>query len=439
MLFLNIAQDTIPLWLSAPFVILLLLIAAGPILFKVFWHQYYKHIATCIGAICLLYYLFILGDTHKIQHTFFEYFSFIALLSALYTTTGGIYIRSEVKTTPLANVTLLTLGAILANVIGTTGASVLLIRPFLRMNQHRFKPYLVIFFIFIVSNVGGALTPIGDPPLFLGFLKGVPFEWTLIHLFPIWLFTLGILLTIFLVLDANNNTAATTNQTSGRLIKIEGGRNLLWLLAIVGSVFLDPAKLTWLPSIQGQSFIREVLQLTLAYMAYRTADREALYYNRFNFEPILEVIFIFFGIFFSMMPALQFLEKYVATPGNLNSLSPSLCYWATGTSSSVLDNAPAYLTMLTASLTYYGFSINDASQVSAFALSEQYMVYVKAVSVSAVFFGAMTYIGNGPNFMVKSIVEESHKEMPSFVAYTVKYSMVYLLPVLVLVWYIFIY
>ncbi len=430
---------SVPVWLSAPFILLLLLIATGPVFFKVIWHQYYKQIAVGIGLICLLYYLLIIGDTHKPIHTFFEYFSFISLLTALYVSTGGIYIRADIKATPLANTILLITGAMFANIIGTTGASVLLIRPFLRMNQHRFKPYLAVFFIFIVSNVGGALTPIGDPPLFLGYLKGVPFEWTLIHIIPEWIVAVGLLSILFIILDIRNKTGTSETRTYSKFVNIEGIQNVFWLLLIVGCIFLDPAKITWLPSIHGNSFVREILQLSIAYVAYRTSDREALYYNRFNFEPIIEVAFVFFGIFFSMMPALQLLEDFVSTPDNLSSLSPTLCYWATGASSSFLDNAPAYLTMLTTSLTYYGFSIDDAKQVSEFAMSQQYYIYVQAISTAAVFFGAMTYIGNGPNFIVKNIVEESHKEMPNFVEYIVKYAFVYLLPILVLVWFIFIY
>jgi Na+/H+ antiporter NhaD/arsenite permease-like protein len=429
----------IPVWLAAPFILLLLLIATGPVFFKVLWHQYYKHTAIIIGSLCLIYYFFVLGEVDKPVHTFFEYFSFISLLTALYVSTGGIYIRAEVKATPLVNTMLLISGAMFANIIGTTGASVLLIRPFLRMNQYRFKPYLAVFFIFIVSNVGGALTPIGDPPLFLGFLKGVPFEWTLIHIVPEWMLAVGLLSGIFYVLDTRNKKGSSENKTYSKFVNIEGFQNVFWLLLIVGCIFLDPSKISWLPSIHGNSFVREVLQLSIAYIAYRTSDREALYYNRFSFEPILEVAFVFFGIFFSMMPALQLLEQFVSTPGNLSSLSPTLCYWTTGISSSFLDNAPAYLTMLTTSLTYYGFSIDDARQVHDFAMSQQYYIYVQAISTAAVFFGAMTYIGNGPNFMVKSIVEESHKEIPNFAEYIVKYAMVYMLPVLILVWLIFIY
>lgn len=439
MLFLAISTIQIPLWLSAPFIILLGLIASGPLFFKTIWHQYYKQIAIGIGISCILYYLLILNDTHKPIHTFFEYFSFISLLTALYVSTGGIYIRADVKATPIANTLMLIIGALIANIIGTTGASVLLIRPFLRMNQHRFKPYLAVFFIFIVSNVGGSLTPIGDPPLFLGYIKGVPFEWTVIHIIPEWVVVIGLLSLFFIVLDYRNKKASASKKIYSGIITLEGGRNFIWLLLAVGCIFLDPAKISWLPDINGNSFIRELLQLMIAYYAYKTSDRQALYYNRFSFEPILEVAFLFFGIFFSMMPALQLLENYVSTPGNLTDLSPSLCYWATGVSSSILDNAPAYLTMLTTALTYHGYSIDNTSQVAQFAMSDSYSIYVKAISTAAVFFGAMTYIGNGPNFMVKSIVEESHTDMPGFGAYILKYALIYLLPVFILVWLLFIY
>ena len=437
-MFLSINYTAIPLWLSAPFILLLLLIAIRPIFLKIFWHQYYKQIAIGLGLVCLFYYLFILGDTQKPLHSFFEYFSFVSLLGSLYVTTGGIYIRADVKASPLVNTMMLILGALFSNIIGTTGASVLFIRPFLRMNQHRFKPYLVVFFIFLVSNVGGALTPIGDPPLFLGFLKGVPFYWTIIHILPEWLFTVGSLSIIFYILDSRNNLGMHEHQAYTKKIRIEGAQNIFWLLLIIACVFLDPSKIEWLPTLQGNSIVREVLQLSIAYIAFRTSNREALYFNRFSFEPILEVAYIFFGIFFTMMPALQLLENYVSTPGNLSNLSPTLCYWTTGACSSFLDNAPTYLTMLTASLSYYGFSVNDVGQVHAFAMSSEYYIYVQAISTAAVFFGAMTYIGNGPNFMIRSIVEESHKGIPNFMEYIFKYALVYLLPVLILVWILFI-
>jgi Na+/H+ antiporter NhaD/arsenite permease-like protein len=440
-LFLSVlASYQLPSILGLPFLVLLILIAIGPLFFKHWWHSNYKYVSVGIGISILAYYFIVVNDSSKPTHTFFEYFSFISLLASLYIICGGIFIQLDFKPTILNNVVLLVFGAILSNIIGTTGASVLLIHPFIRMNQDRYKPYLIVFFIFIVSNVGGSLTPIGDPPLFLGFLKGVPFEWSIIHIIPEWLTATGLLILIFIILDLKNKTGIHEHiqtQFTNR-IKFEGQKNFIWLVLIIICIFLDPAKISFLPSYHGHSFIRECLQLSIAFIAYKFSDREALYFNKFSFEPILEVAFIFFGIFFSMMPALQLLQEYVSTPGNITEITPTLIYWGTGACSSVLDNAPSYLTFLTASMSYLGFDVDDINQVINFAMNENTSHYLVAISTAAVFFGAMTYIGNGPNFMVKSIVEESHKEMPSFMEYIFKYSIPYLFPVLLIIWFVFI-
>jgi Na+/H+ antiporter NhaD/arsenite permease-like protein len=257
-------------------------------------------------------------------------------------------------------------------------------------------------------------------------------------LLPAWLVAVGLLLAAFGVMDYRNRSGKSIERNFTGDMKIEGSRNFIWLLLLIGTVFLDPAKLSFLPSINGHSFVRELLQIGIAVVAFRRSDKEALYYNRFTFEPMLEVAFVFFGIFFAMMPALQLLETFVSTPGNLTSLTPSQLYWATGVCSSLLDNAPSYLTFLTTAMTFMGFSISDAQQVIRFATEPATVKYLLAISTSAVFFGAMTYIGNGPNFMVKSIAEESKRELPGFVGYTTRYAIPILLPVLVIVWFLFI-
>jgi Na+/H+ antiporter NhaD/arsenite permease-like protein len=397
-----IATSTPPALLAIPFILLLLLIATGPLFFKSFWGRHYKKIAVAIGLLVLLFYLFILTNFETPIKTAFEYFSFISLLTALYVASGGIYIQADLNATPVTNALLLLFGAVISNIVGTTGAAILLIRPFLLLNKHRMKPYHVVFFIFIVCNIGGALTPMG-PPLFLGYLKGVPFEWMLTHIGLEWVVTLVLVLGIFLIFEFFNRAAANDkNRTTEPLVRIKGGGNFIWLIMIIGSVFLDPAVFPWLPTIHDHSFVRELIQLAIAFGCYKGSNRQALRQNNFHFEPILEVAFLFFGIFMSMMPALELLSAWVNEIKTNTALSPGVFYWTTGLSSSVLDNAPAYLTFLTAAMSLHDLSVNDPSQVLLFATDPHFLVYLKGISIASVFFGAMTYIGNGPNFMVKS-------------------------------------
>jgi len=431
-----------PFWSVIPFALLLILIAVGPIFFEHFWHHNYKVIAPVLGAIVLLYYLFGLGNTHAPIHSAAEYFSFIALLAPLYIASGGILIRADIKGTPLANIALLFFGAAISNVIGTTGASMLLIRPFISLNRDRLEPYHIVFFIFIVSNVGGALTPIGDPPLFLGFLKGVPFFWTLQHVVFEWIFALALLAAIFYVIDSRNKKDLDRVETyySGRFLLV-GQRNFLWLAIIIGAVFLDPNVLPWVPAIEYDgmkfSFLREIIQLTAGFMSFRYADKRAHKHNTFTFEPIYEVVFLFLGIFFTMMPALQLIGEFAASPTGADFFTLDRTFWATGILSGFLDNAPTYLNFLAASCSKFHLDIASMADVQAFAAGSAALEtkdYLRAISVSAVFFGGMSYIGNGPNFMVKSIAEELGVKMPGFFGYMIKYSCVILLPVLFLVW-----
>lgn len=449
-------------WSVAPFIILLLMIATGPLFYPHFWHKNYPIVAAVLGAITVVYYLAFLGDTHHPIHAFFEYFSFIALIAALFVASGGILIKVDREGTPMANVVLLIIGAALANVIGTTGASMLLIRPFVRLNQHRVKPYHIVFFIFMVSNVGGVLTPIGDPPLFLGFLKGVPFFWTAAHLWPKWLFGIALLSMIFYFVDRKNHANygnKAPKEYSGK-IQIKGVRNALFLLVTIIAVFLDPNVLDWLPGILNNeaahtwsigsmaslspdvaehtaafSFIREIIMLTAAVLAFKTADKECLKGNEFDFEPIKEVGFLFIGIFATMMPALQLISGFANSESGQNLVNTDTLYWFTGMLSGVLDNAPTYLNFLAAGMGKLGLDIG--SQADVLQYTTDAVAELMAISVGAVFFGAFTYIGNAPNFMVKSIAEQIGIQMPSFVGYIVRYSVPILMPVLLLTWLVF--
>lgn len=427
-------------WMVIPFIVLLVMIATGPVFFEHFWHHNYKYIAPGLGLITLVYYLFFLGDAGHPAHALAEYVSFIALLGPLYVASGGVLIQIDKEGKPLTNLALLLIGSVAANVIGTTGASMLLIRPFIRLNRDRLKPYHIIFFIFMVSNIGGALTPIGDPPLFLGFLRGVPFFWTVTHVVYEWGFALALLSGAFLFYDYRNKSDLdhVETQYSGKFV-LRGTKNFIWLAIIVGAVFLDPNKMDWLPCITYHgtkfSFVRELIQLGAGAASYFLASKAALKGNEFTFEPIMEVVYLFAGIFFAMMPALELIGEFASDPANAALITKDSLYWATGILSSFLDNAPTYVNFLSAACAKTGFAVDNAEQVGQFAA--EFPVLLGAISVSAVFFGAMTYIGNGPNFMVKAIAEERGVEMPSFFGYMIKYSIIILLPILALTWVVF--
>jgi Na+/H+ antiporter NhaD/arsenite permease-like protein len=438
-----LSVDALPApWSVIPFVLLLLLIATGPIFFEKFWHHYYPHIAVGLGLIVAAYYLFALHNFVLPVEALSEYFSFISLLTVLFVASGGIYMFIDVESKPLTNIIFFAIAAVLTNIMGTTGASVLLIRPFMRINRYRLKPYQIVFFIMIVSNCGGLLTPIGDPPLFLGFLKGVPFTWTLLNLFPQWLFVNAMLLAIFYWFEIKNkefDNVDVSSHYTGRFI-ISGGKNFYWLGLAVATVFIDPNLIDGLPAIDFHgkklSFIREIIQLLAAYACFKTANKKALKVNQFGFEPIKEVAYLFVGIFLCMMPALQLLENFAVSSGDTLKLSNLLVFFSTGIFSSFLDNAPTYLNVLTLVMSKAGFSINSYADVQQF-LNTIDAVFVRAISTASVFFGAMTYIGNGPNFMVKSIAEHNGVKMPSFGNYIFKYSATILLPILLLTFFIF--
>lgn len=433
----NIFENPPSPYMVIPFIVLLLMIATGPLFYRHFWEHNYPKVSIALGSITVLYYLFIFNDPLSLLHTLEEYISFIALLTSLFVVSGGILIRIDRKATPIANVILLFVGAVISNLIGTTGASMLLIRPYIRMNRNRIKPYHIIFFIFIVSNIGGGLTPIGDPPLFLGFLKGIEFFWVIKHVWYIWLLTIAIVLTIFYLFELKNykNDTDVDKEFSGK-IEIRGKKNFLYLLIIIISVFLDPAVLSWVPSLGELPFgIREIIMFSVAFISYHRADKEALKGNEFDFEPIKEVAFLFVGIFATMIPALQLVAYETHTYGE--KLTADIFYWGTGILSSILDNAPTYLNFLSAAMGKFGLNIDNFQHVKEFELHDP--IYLMAISVAAVYFGAMTYIGNGPNFMVKSISESSGIKLPSFFGYVVKYSIPILLPVFTLIWLLFFY
>jgi Na+/H+ antiporter NhaD/arsenite permease-like protein len=434
-----------PVWLCAPFVVLLLAIAVMPLAAGKWWHGHYPSVAFGLGALVLGYCVVGMGagGRHAMLHAGAEYYSFIALVGGLYVASGGVLVEIGGRGTPLRNTVLLGAGAVLANVLGTTGASVLLIRPFMRMNCGRLRPLHVVFFIFIVSNCGGCLTPIGDPPLYLGYLKGVPFAWTISHLWPMWLLVNGVLLGIFFLLDVWNGSAEekpALADASGS-IRVTGAGPIVCLLLLVAGVFIDPvlqqAGVAWLDGVP----VGATFQIAMAAMAFVLARPEIHRANQFTFEPVKEVAFLFAGIFLTMAPALGYLQ---ANAGSLGLQTPTQYYFLTGGLSACLDNAPTYLSFLqTAAATLHVPMTSDGMR--RFIETQSGQSVLEAISLGAVFFGAMTYIGNGPNFMVKSIVDSARAEgrsglgtaMPSFVGYLV-YAAVILLPVLVINWLVFV-
>lgn len=432
-----------PIWLVIPFAILLLMIATGPLFYAHHWHHHYPKYAVGLGLFVALYYIFGLGTAIPVLHAIQEYVAFIALVASLFIAASGIYLKVNAKGTPVTNVVLLFAASCIANIIATTGAAMLFIRAYMRLNSGRIKPYHIVFFIFLVANVGGALTPIGDPPLFLGFLRGVPFFWTLEHVWFIWLPTTAILLLIFFVIDARNKDVAEAPLAGSKIIEVEGLKNLIWIAIIIVSVFIDPNVFSWVPTLDIGSFhlpfgIREVIMLSIAVIAYKVADRELLKKNEFNFEPIREVGWLFLGIFATMQPALANIAAFAQ--GHADSLHVGMFYWGTGALSGILDNAPTYLNFVSAAMGKFGLDVGDPQQVVEFAsdmTAGGSGFYLQAISVAAVFFGAMTYIGNAPNFMVKAIAEANGIDTPSFMGYLVKYSLPILLPVYFIVYAIF--
>jgi Na+/H+ antiporter NhaD/arsenite permease-like protein len=382
-----------------PFLLLLLAIAALPLVAPLFWEQNRNK-----GLVCLLLaspvggWLVMTGPA-ILTHSLEEYLSFICLLGSLFVVAGGIHVSGNLVATPKTNTILLGTAAVLANFIGTTGASMLLIRLVLRTNsERRNTSHIPFFFILLAANCGGLLTPLGDPPLFLGYLRGVPFFWTL-RLFPIWVVTVTYLLGLFFWFDrrayaAERQRDLTLDVEHEESVRILGKGNLLFLLVIVGSVFLASP---W----------RELVMLATALGSLALGTPEARRNNQFSFGPIVEVAILFFGIFVTMVPALELLREHGK---GLGLVAPWQFFLTSGALSSVLDNAPTYLTFLSAA---QGLSLPP----EIVGVPSAHLV---AISCGAVLMGANTYIGNGPNFMVKAIADAAGYRTPSFLGYAAR-------------------
>ncbi|MHC4080181.1 MAG: sodium:proton antiporter [Planctomycetota bacterium] len=404
-------------------------------------------VSISFAGLTVLYYIIVPYEEQDVvtvlEHAIVvEYIPFIVLLFALYVISGGISLKGDLPARPTTNLGFLAVGAGIASFIGTTGASMLLIRPLLQTNaQRRHVRHTVIFFIFLVSNIGGCLLPIGDPPLFLGYLFGVPFFWTLGLWLP-WLVCCGILLVIYYALDSlayrrEAPQALAADEKQREPLRLEGAINLLWLLGVVCSVaFVVPGKQFPLLGFEVFPFLRELLMLGFVAISLWRTPKAIRQYNNFNYVAILEVAALFIGIFITMQVPIAFLNARGAA---LGVDEPWEFFWATGTLSSFLDNAPTYVVF---------FETAKVLPIAAGSATVELMIGTKsvgaiaepllvAISLGAVFLGAMTYIGNGPNFMVKSIAEQAGIPMPSFFGYMFKYSVPILLPVFVAITFLF--
>ncbi|MCF7812421.1 sodium:proton antiporter [Candidatus Gracilibacteria bacterium] len=402
----------IPLWSVFPFIGILLSIAIFPLINEKWWHHNFPKVSAFWGFLGLMILFFTADTAHLVSelgHVGLEFFSFISLIGSLYVIALGIYIQGNLRAHPVVNASIMLIGVVIANLMATTGAAMVLIPFLINTNKERVNiKHTVIFFIFTVANIGGCLTPIGDPPLFLGFLKGVPFFWTL-SLIPNWAFTAGIVIFVYLIVDtllynSEPKKAIERDEAHTKLVKIHGGKNFLLVLAVVASVL-------WLPL-----GIRELVMIAAAGVSLWITPNKKIIgkintreKNEFSWFPVKEVSILFAGIFTTMIPALSILKS---SGGSLGIDTPVEFFFATGALSAFLDNAPTYLVFFTT-----GQGMDWPLGAKLVAGVPDYIL--TGISTGAVFFGALTYIGNAPNFMVKSYAESRGIKMPSFFGYMV--------------------
>jgi Na+/H+ antiporter NhaD/arsenite permease-like protein len=454
----------LPLWSVIPFVGILLSIAIFPLVAPHFWHHHFGKVSAAWALLFAIPFVIAYGGDgfYEILHIYLaDYFPFIILLWGLFTAAGGIVLRGSLAGTPAVNTLMLLIGTILASWMGTTGAAMVLIRPLLRANAARkSKVHVVVFFIFLVANIGGSLTPLGDPPLFLGFLHGVPFFWTF-ALFPEMLGIAVVLLGIFFVVDTlyyNRERDELESAATGEKepLRIDGLYNLIFLGGIVAAVLMSGL---WHPHVEFnvfgvhvalQNLARDVLIICMGLLSLKFTPWSLREANGFTWFPIQEVGYLFAGIFMTIVPALAILKAgengalaFVVAAAS----SEASYFWITGVLSSFLDNAPTYLTFFTSALGKLGLeeaTIREGLRLTAAqwagagidpAKMALFVSYLKAISIGAVFMGANTYIGNAPNFMVKAIAEENDVPMPSFFGYML-YSVVILVPLFVVMTFI---
>ena len=418
-----------------PFILMLLSIAIFPLFWNHFWEKNRNKLyVAIILSIPAIIYLLVNGFSHQLIHTMvFDYVPFLILLGALFTITGGIFLTGDIEAKPSINTLFLGIGAVLASIMGTTGAAMLLIRPIIQTNKERtFKVHTILFFIGIVANCGGLLTPLGDPPLFMMYLRGASFTW-FFKLFPEWFITNTLLLIIYFFVDTYFHkkepaSAILRDETNIRPIKIQGKRNFIFLAGVVLAVaFINEQYLSFITINPYFKFLREAVIVLMAYLSMLFTPKLLRTSNNFTWEPIKEVAYLFLGIFITMVPCLLYLETNAK---QLGVETVSQFYYYTGLLSSFLDNTPTAVTFHSLAL---GLGITTGDLVAGIP-----EILLKAISTGAVFFGSMTYIGNGPNFMVKAVAEENNIKMPDFFSYMFKFSIIVLLPIFILVQLLFI-
>ena len=407
-----------PNWpIMLPFVILLVAIALAPLIAQHHWERHYHKLCVALAGIVCLYHLFIVKQSARVVHAGIDYATFMVVVGSFFVVAGGIHLRVKSPSGAMRNTLFLFVGALLGNLIGTIGASILLIRPWIAMNKGRAAPMHIAFFIFLVSNIGGALLPVG-PPLFLGFLKGVPFGWTLQNCWLQWLLTVAIVLAVFFVLDLVNLRARkrTIHESEITQWRCDGAQNFLFLFALLAALIaMRPG---W----------REPLMVLIALGSYFATPQRIREADNFTFAPLKEVGWLFLGIFGTMIPVLEFMEQ---SADKLGLASEKAFFWATGFLSALLDNAPTYLAFFAAALGLHGYDLNDSSHMVRF-ISENGREVI-AISLGATFFGALTYIGNAPNLFVKTIAEHARVPTPSFIGYIWKFAMPILIPIFVVI------
>jgi len=414
---------------------MLLSIAVFPIFWNHFWEKNINKLTIAVAlSIPAIIFLLSNGYGHNLFETMlFDYVPFIILLGALFTITGGIFLSGDIEAKPKTNTLFLGIGAVLASFMGTTGAAMLLIRPIIQTNKQRqYKVHTILFFIGIVANCGGLLTPLGDPPLFMMYLRGAPFTW-FFNITPEWFITNALLLITYFIFDSyyhkrEPSFVVVRDRTNIRPIKLEGKLNFFWLGGVVLSVaFLNEQYISFIKVNEYYKFIREgaILSMAILSLVFTTSlTRES---NNFTWEPIKEVAYLFLGIFITMVPCLLFLENNAS---NLGVSLPVQFYYYTGALSSFLDNTPTAVTFHSLAL---GLGKTSGNLVAG--IPEELL---RAISLAAVLFGSMTYIGNGPNFMVKAVAEENNIKMPCFFAYMYRFSLIILLPIFIIIQLLFI-
>jgi len=441
--------ETLPLYSCIPFACMLLSIALLPLVAGTFWHHHFGKISGFWAACLAVPFVFAYKGiaVYEILHIILaDYVPFIILLWALFTVSGGILLKGTLRGTPAVNTIIILIGTLLASWMGTTGAAMLMIRPFIRANSHRKnKTFMVVFFIFLVANVGGALTPLGDPPLFLGFLHGVSFFWTF-KILPHMLLTSGILVVVYFFLDSfyyKKEGSGPPPDGEKVPLRLVGTYNFIFLggivVAVLMSGILDLGEITTFGVHRAtQDWMRDGLLIVLGIASLVATPRPLREENEFSWFPIIEVAYLFIGIFITMIPCLLLLK---AGPKGafaflINAVQePWHYFWVTGMLSAFLDNAPTYLTFFNTALGSFYAGMTESQSVPL--LMTENAIYLMAVSSGAVFFGACSYIGNAPNFMVRSIASEAGVEMPSFFGYILKYSLIFLIPTFVVVTVIF--